>query len=99
MLHTLYHQLKYSSPNRSKQKTTAQKKSLYLSGKGGLWKRWSGEWVKSRKRQDRQSDKTTQKNKWGDREKWDQTIRIAGLSSAESFTYAHVILMNVAYIQ
>ena len=36
-------------------------------------KKKSGEWAKSRKGSDRNNDRTRQKNKRGDIEKWDQT--------------------------
>ena len=42
-----YHQLKYSSPNRSKKQKQKSHKRTYLSENGGLGKK--REWVKSRK--------------------------------------------------
>ena len=54
-----YHQLKYSSPNRpNKQKSQKPHKRAYLSENGGLGKKKSGEWAKSRKgiRQKEQQD-------------------------------------------
>ena len=46
----IYHQLKYSSPKRSKKQQQNQEphKRAYLSENGGLWKKKSGEWAKSR---------------------------------------------------
>jgi hypothetical protein len=68
-----YHQLKYSSPNRSNKTKQEPHKRAYLSENGGLGKNRSGEWPKSRKGKERNSDRTRQKNKRGDIEKWDQT--------------------------
>ena len=71
-----YHQLKYSSPNRSSEEEKKRQephKRAYLSENGGLVKKTSGEWAKSRKGSDRNSDRTRQKNKRGVIEKWDQT--------------------------
>ena len=48
-------------------------KTVYLSENGGLWKQKSGEWAKSRKGEDRKSNRTRQKNKRGYIEKWVQT--------------------------
>ena len=48
-------------------------KRAYLSGNRCLGKNRSGEWDKSRKRSDRKSNRTRQKNKRGDIGKWDQT--------------------------
>ena len=64
-----YHQLKYSTPNRSKEK---QNKSLPL-GKWRFIEKEVGEWANSRKGYDRKSNRTRQKNKRGDIEKWDHT--------------------------
>ena len=45
-----YHQLKYSSPNRSKKHQQEQPhKRAYLAENGDLEKKKSGEWAKSRK--------------------------------------------------
>ena len=44
-----YHQLKYSSPNRSKKKKKEPHKRAYVSENGGLEKKKSGEWTISRK--------------------------------------------------
>ena len=67
-----YHLLKYSSPNRSIKQQEPHKRAN-LSESGGLAKRKSGEWVKSRKGSDRKNNRTRQKNKREDIEKWDQT--------------------------
>ena len=50
-----------------------QHKRAYPSENGGLGKKKSGGWAKSRKGSDRNSDRTRQKNKRGDIEKRDQT--------------------------
>ena len=72
-----YHQLNYSSPNRSnKQKRQEPHKRAYLLENGGLGEKKSGEWAQSRKRIRqtlRRSNRNRQKNKRGDIEKWDQT--------------------------
>ena len=73
-----YHQLKYSSPNRSTKNPKKQDphKIAYLSENGGLGWNKSGEWAKSRKGsdEDRKSNRTRQKkNKRRDIEKSDQT--------------------------
>ena len=65
-----YYQLKYSSPNHSK--NPEPHKRAYLSENGGLRKKKSGEWAKSRTGYDRMSNRTRQKNKRYI-EKWDQT--------------------------
>ena len=44
-----YHQLKYSSPNHSKNPKQEPHKRTYPSENGGLGKKRSGEWDKSRK--------------------------------------------------
>ena len=69
-----YHQLKCSSPN-SPNKTKRQEphERVYLSENGGLGRKRSEEWAKSRQEQYRQSERTRQKNKRGDTETWDQT--------------------------
>ena len=67
-----YHRLKYSSPNRPKTTIQEPDERAYLSENGGLGKNRSGEWAKSRKGKERNSDRTRQKNKRGDIEKWDQ---------------------------
>ena len=59
-----YQQLKYSSPYSSKKQEPH--KSAYLLRNGGLRKKRSGQWANSRKRKDRKSDRTRQKNKRGD---------------------------------
>ena len=47
---TLCHQLEYSSPNCSKTPTKQEPhKRAHLSENGGLGKKESGEWAKSRK--------------------------------------------------
>ena len=71
LLH-IYHQLKYSSTNRSnKQKDKRHtKQPIYLSGNGGFEKKRSGQWARSKKGN---SDRTRQKNKTGDIEQWNQT--------------------------
>ena len=43
-----YHQPKYSSPNRSNETYHERHKRAYLSEKGGLAKKKSEEWAKSR---------------------------------------------------
>ena len=71
-----YQQLRYSSANRSNNNNKSQEphKKANLSENGGLGKKRSGEWAKSRKGSDRKSNRTyRQKNKRGDIEKWDQT--------------------------
>ena len=55
-----YHQLKYSSPNRAKKNPGATQESLPF-GNGGLGKKKSGEWAKSRKGSDRKSKMIRQK--------------------------------------
>ena len=44
-------------------------KRAYLLENGGLGKKRSGEWAKSRKGSDRKSNRTRQKNKIGDNRK------------------------------
>ena len=68
-----YHQLKYSSPNRSNKANQERHKRAYLSENWGLGKKKSEEWAKSTKRSDRKSERTRQKNKRGDKEKRDKT--------------------------
>ena len=60
-----YHQLKYSSPNRSKKQKQEPHKRAYLSENGGLGKKRSGEWAKSRKGSKKKSERYRQKNKRG----------------------------------
>ena len=55
-----------------KNKTRATQKSLPF-GKWRFRETRSGEWAKSRKGSDRNSERTRRKNKRGDIEKWDQT--------------------------
>ena len=59
------------------QKTTTKQepfKRAYLLKNEGLGKKKTGKWAKSRKGQDRKSNRTMQKNKRGDNyRKWDQT--------------------------
>ena len=47
-------------------------KRAYRLENGGLEKKKSGEWATSRKGSDRKSNRTRQKNKRGDIDKWDQ---------------------------
>ena len=59
---------------KNTQKTRATQKSLPLrKWRFTLGKKWSGEWAKSRKRSDKKSERTRQKNKSGNIEKRDQT--------------------------
>ena len=44
-----YHQLKYSSSNRSQKTAQEPHKRTYLADKGGLAKKISGEWANSKK--------------------------------------------------
>ena len=67
-----YQELKYSSPAQAKKRQETHKRA-YLSENIGLGKQRSGEWAQSRKGSDRKSDKTRQKSKGGDIEKWHQT--------------------------
>ena len=73
MLHTPPTKDKYSSPNRSKKQINREPHNgAYLSENGGLGKKKSGEWAKSKKGSDRKNNRTKQKNERGDIEKWDQ---------------------------
>ena len=72
-----YHQLKYSSPNRSTTKNQEPHKISYISENGGIGKNKSGEWTKSEKRSNRKNNRARQKNnrarqknKRGDIEMW-----------------------------
>ena len=56
----------------TKPQTRATQKSLQF-GKWRLRKKKSGEWAQNRNRSDSKSNRTREKNKTGDMEKWDQT--------------------------
>ena len=68
-----YHQLKYSSPNRSKKHKKATQKNLPF----GKWRfrenevRGTGQ--KQKRIRQKESNRTRQKNNRSDIEKWDQT--------------------------
>ena len=65
---------KVLTPNAKNKKTQVTQKSLLVFKNESLQKKRSGEWAKSKKGQDRKSNRTRQKNKRGDNmEKWDQT--------------------------
>ena len=67
-----YHQLNYSSPNRSTTTKQEPHKSAHFSENGRYRFRGerSGEWAKNIKGLDRKNDR---KNKRGEIENWDQT--------------------------
>ena len=68
------HQLKYYLLTVQTNKNRREPhRRAYFSENGGLGKKRSGVWAKSRKGIDRKSDSTRQKNKRGDIDKWDQT--------------------------
>ena len=62
-----------SQPLKKKRGKKGPHKRAYLSENGGLGKKSSGDWTKSRKGSDRKSERTRQKNKRGYIDKWEQT--------------------------